>query len=180
MVTFGGCLDSITNAITVNSIPRSDFTYALSGKEISLEADQAGLQKYLWKFGTTDSAVTSTLTYTHNFKSSGQYRVCLKAMSLEGCFSETCKTVTLGITSIETAFGISIYPNPNKGKFHIEIVKAGNYALKVFSPTGQLVLDKILKGCQSNTVNLNQHVGNYTIEIRNESGEVFTKKMLLE
>lgn len=180
VVTLDGCSDSITKPITVNAVPVSEFNYTITGKEISLEADQTGLQKYLWKFGTTDSSITSTSTYIHNFKLPGQYKVCLKATNLVGCFSETCKTVTLGITSIETTFGIFIYPNPNKGKLYIDIAKPGNYSLKVFTPTGQLVFEKVLKGSHTNTVLLNQPIGNYMIEIGTESGEIFTKKMLLE
>jgi len=180
IITLDGCSDSINMPITVNSVPASDFNYTLSGKEISLEADQTGLQKYFWKLGLTDSVLTSVPTYTHIFKSPGQHKVCLKTTNLAGCFSETCKTVTLGITSVEKVLGITIYPNPNKGKLYIDIVKPGNYALKVFNPTGQLVLEKALEGSYTNVVLLNQQIGNYMIEIRTESGEVFTKKMLLE
>ncbi len=140
-VVTNGCSDSLTKALTVNSNPDSDFSFTTTGNKVDLRATVQGNTKYQWKFGTTDSATTSTGYYTHIIKSSDQYNVCLKVTNLAGCTSQTCKNVTVGITQLSISQRqIKIYPNPNDGNFSIEIENPGkDVSIEVYDMMGRMV-----------------------------------------
>jgi hypothetical protein len=87
---------------------------------------------------------------------------------------------TSTINSLISNEDVMIYPNPFKGKLNIHVAKAGNYNLKIFNETGQLVLQKTIKGNLSNSILLNQVKGSYIIEILDEVGGHIIKKVILE
>lgn len=122
----GKCSDSITKGVTVNANPVSDFTYTLNSSRLDLKASQANNSAYRWKFGTSDSVVTSVITYSYNITKPNQYYVCLRVNNISGCSSETCKTILTGISSIHKIDDVTIYPNPNNGKFVINIQNPTN------------------------------------------------------
>lgn len=173
------CYDSITKQVTINTNPNSGFAYTLTGSNLDLKAKTGGT-KYEWKFGTTDSFTTTSPDYNRIINIETQKNVCLKVTNLAGCISQNCKDVTVGISPIIRDNDIKIYPNPSKGKINIEISKVGNYTLKIFNETGQMVLEKQIKGNQVNTIIINQLMGNYVIEISGSQGSVMTKKVLIE
>lgn len=175
-----GCSDSITKQVTVNQNPNSGFTYTQTGNTFDLKAGTAGLKEYKWTFGNTDSISKTTETHTHTATSKDQSKICLKVSDISGCNSQTCTTVVLGIKPLLKEDDIKIYPNPNKGKLSIEISNAGNYTLKMYNESGQLVLEKGIKGNQSNFILLNEFKGNYLIEITDNKGYRISRKVLVE
>ena len=86
----------------------------------------------------------------------------------------------MGINSILKADDISIYPNPSKGKITINIGKAGSFNLKIFNETGQLVMEKTVKGNQVNVLNISAAKGNYIVEIDDIDGSKVIKKIMAE
>jgi PKD repeat protein len=107
-----GCSDSTIETIKVNANPKSDFTYTISGHSMGFNANQAGNVLYKWFFGDGDSASTS-LAF-HKYSKSGRYNICLNTMSAVGCFSQTCKSVSLKCNaeftkSVDTSQKFKIY-----------------------------------------------------------------------
>ena len=164
-----GCSDSISKAVTINKNPSSDFSYSYNGVKVDLKITKAG-NSYQWKFGTTDSAKTTSTTYSHTIKSSDQTKVCLTATdNISSCSSQTCKNVSVGILKVsEKSF--KIYPNPNSGSFTIEIEHpAKDVSIEIFNLLGKLV-GRVEKVEKVNSLDLNVADGMYWVRVKN--GEV--------
>jgi hypothetical protein len=119
-----GCADSMTKAVTVKANPISDFSFVKSGNKFDFKASQNDNTSYLWKFGNGDSAATTLTDYSYTYSQSNAYNVCLKVISADNCFSQTCKSIsTIGISETTNASGMRIYPNPNSGSFEVVFEK---------------------------------------------------------
>lgn len=150
-----GCSDSITKAVSVNANPSSDFDFLLSGNIVDLKVVKAG-NFYQWKFGTTDSFKTNATSHTHTINSADQIKICLIASDISGCSSQTCKSISLGIKLNSKYSLFKMYPNPNLGKFTIEM----NYPEEDFEIT---VSDLLGKFVESNFVKIESN--KYTISV---------------
>ena len=71
---------------------------------------------------------------------------------LNGCVSDTAffNVTSVGISEATNNLGLSIYPNPNKGVFTLNI-KAENVVVEIMNTQGQVVLTK-------NNVNTNEQI----------------------
>ena len=177
-VVTNGCSDSLTKALTVNSNPDSDFSFTTTGTKVDLIATVQGNSKYQWKFGNTDSTATTVGYYSHNIKSTDQYKVCLKVTNLAGCTSQTCKNVTLGISDISKSSGFKIYPNPNDGNFIIEIENPEKeVSIEVYDVMGRMVkkverVEKVVR------LDLDVEDGIYLVRVKND-GLVWNQKVFV-
>lgn len=181
----GGCADSLSKQITINAKPKSGFTYFTSGQIVSFTANETNANIYKWALGDRgNDTITNNPKTTHNYAKfpSGKYTACLRVTNLAGCVADSCREINIsgGISSFALQNEIVIYPNPNKGRFTLNISKAGNYNLKVYNEIGQLVLEKSIKGNQDNTVLLKEAKGNYLIEMMDEDGGKIVKKVVVE
>lgn len=161
-----GCSDSITKAVTVNANPNSDFGYIVNQTKVDFKATQSGNTSYKWYFGNGDSA--STKDFSYGYKKSGKYTPCLNVINAAGCFSKTCKeiSVTVGISSIAKPGGFKIYPNPNNGNFTIEIENpAKDISIKVYDIIGNLI----------KTVETNPDKKSYSIDLETANGIYLVK-----
>jgi hypothetical protein len=174
------CKDSIVKPVTVNKSPNSSFTYSRHGQVVDLKATETGFTKYHWKFGTTDSVTVTTANHSYTVKSSDQNKMCLTVIDILGCKSQTCRDVTVGINLPLNPYEINIYPNPSKGKITVNVNQPGFHSIKVFNETGQLIMEKEIKGNQSENLNINSGKGLYLIEVRNKKGNYAYKKVLVE
>jgi len=137
-----GCSDSITKAVTINANPISDFSYTKTGTKLELKALQTN-NTYFWKFGNSDIVNTTSTIYTHTITKPDQNKVCLKATNLAGCISQTCKDVTLSISTLEKQNDFKLYPNPNTGNFTIDFAThSGTVSLEIINQIGQNVYSK--------------------------------------
>lgn len=167
----GGCSDSTGDVVTINANPISDFTYSLSGLKIDLQATQANNTKYRWKFGKSDSAVTSNTNYTHTYTDfPNPNTVCLEVTNAAVCYTETCKQIVTTSISNTKPKGFKIYPNPNIGNFTIEIDNPEkDVSIDVYNAIGERVKRVERVGKISN-INLNVAAGIYLVKVNN--GEV--------
>lgn len=162
-----GCADSITKQITVNEKPVSDFNFNINQNKVDFKAVQQGNTAYQWNLGNGDSAFTKDLNYTYS--KSGNYSVCLKAINVANCFSQTCKKVaiTVGIPNIEKDFGFKIYPNPNNGIFEIEMINSSNNVqFEIYNSLGAIVIKEDIT---------HYNMGKYSFDLESASGIYLVK-----
>lgn len=150
----GGCSDEITKQVTVNEGPQTcnfvanpDYSFGFYG--MSLEpvdgsgniGAQTGVQ-YTWVFqgGGTQQGPTTQ----YNFQEDGSYNVTMRAKVLStGCVCTSNKTVVMNRTAVDALVmsGISVFPNPNSGQFHIALQEnfGDKLTIEVMTTTGQIV-----------------------------------------
>ncbi len=173
-----GCSDSITKAVTINPKPISDFTFIKTGKKLELMATQPNNSRYQWKFGNSDSIITTSANYSHTITSPEQSKVCLKVTDIAGCISQTCKDVTLSIFRVNAKSGFNLYPNPNRGGFTLEIPNSkGTVYLEILNQIGQIVYNsEFNKGRE--TFDLNLPDGLYLLRMINGENTL-TQRMVV-
>jgi PKD repeat protein len=136
----GGCADSISKAVSINANPNSDFTFTTNQNGVDFKSIQSGNTSYKWFLGNGDSALTEYITF--KYPKSGKYTVCLNVTNAAGCFSQTCKeiSVSVGISQIHQSYYFKVYPNPNNGMFTIEIENpAKDVSIEVYDLIGNLI-----------------------------------------
>jgi PKD repeat protein len=124
------CSDTARKNITVSEAPVCDFTTKdLGFMNTRFTPTNSGYSRYEWFFGEGGTATTESPIYTYDY--TGNFNVTLRATNAAGCSCEVTKKVsaTTAVNSVNTAGGISIYPNPNNGSFTVR--NAENRAMKV-------------------------------------------------
>jgi hypothetical protein len=139
-----GCSDSIIKAVTVNSSPKSDFTYLLSGRLVNFKALETNASQYNWDFGDGNSLTTinSQTSYNYTQFPSGKYNACLKVTNVANCKSETCNQINItgAVKQQDLESGIQIYPNPNNGSFIVSSPESSNIkSIELLNQVGQVV-----------------------------------------
>ncbi|MCB9261401.1 MAG: T9SS type A sorting domain-containing protein [Flavobacteriales bacterium] len=100
------------------------------------------------------------------------FNVCLKVVDNLGCASTSCNQVKislLGVDKIEN--GIQIYPNPNNGKFVVNVgQKNGDISFNIYDTKGALIKSSDDINTSTFEVELGETAeGLYFIEIQNGS-----------
>jgi type IX secretion system substrate protein len=87
--------------------------------------------------------------------------------------SDSCGVV--GLEEIDLETGITIYPNPNSGKFTIDIRDFENVRVEVYTISGQLVLQESLIQ-YSNQVDLTEYSkGMYFVKMKTDNKTIVRK-----
>ena len=178
----GGCSDSISKPVSVNAKPKSDFTFTTSGRKVYFIATQTGNTVYQWRFGDGGSSNTPNTQYDYLNFPSGKYTTCLAVVNAAGCFSETCKEVSItgGVEKLTKLSGVQVYPNPNKGSFTITIedVKS-DISISVYNLLGDVVKTIETSPLKSTySVDLNVSNGVYMVKVTN-GGLTSTQKVTI-
>ncbi len=176
-----GCSDSVTKPVTIKPNPRSDFSFTKTGNKFDFKASQKDNTLYQWNFGNNDSASSSSTDYSYTYSQSNTYSVCLKVTSADNCFSETCKNIsTIGISKTSKQSGINIYPNPNSGRFEVQIEKPENESvISVYNAVGQLVAAfPAQEGQTTYPINLEVSNGIYLVKIET-GGMTFCERVVV-
>jgi PKD repeat protein len=170
-VVNGGCSDSITKAVTINTLPSSDFGFTQNQSKIEFKATQSGLEQYRWKFGNGDSGQTNKADYSYDFKkNNGLYNVCLTTINLAGCKSTTCKQIQYADTKTLSSQNAKLYPNPNTGTFTLEINQLPA-TCEVINNIGQILYQTSLTQAATK-LDLEIAKGIYWLRIGNSNGVV--------
>lgn len=116
----------------------------------------------------------TTTTYTLRVIDSGN---CL-ATSEVTVFVDPCT----GVKEINQTGNFEIYPNPNNGKFNIElnnIVRDNNFEVRIFNVYGQIVYhEKIMADSfvQTIEIDIGKHTGGiYIMQVRSSKGILFKR-----
>jgi PKD repeat protein len=178
----GGCSDSISKQVSVNAKPKSDFTFTTSGRQVSFAATQAGNTLYQWRFGDGGSSNSATTKYDYLNFASGKYQACLAVVNAAGCFSETCKAISIsgGVDKLNKLSGVKIYPNPNKGNFTVTVEDPkSDISIGVYNLLGEVVKTVETTSLKSTySIDLNVANGVYLVKVTN-GGLTSTQKVTI-
>lgn len=106
----------------------------------------------------------------------------LTVANASGCFSQTCKEISItgGIKKIEKASGIRVYPNPNNGNFTLSVdnVKS-DISVNIYNVLGELVSSIETNPLKSfYVIDLNAANGIYFVKVTN-GGLISTQKITI-
>lgn len=140
-LTASGALGDKTDSlvVTVLPAPKAEYQFSIEGLEITTVNTSLHATHFLWDFG--DGVTDTTFSPTHTFAGTGSYNINL--MAFNDCGSDTISRNLLITSNLnpENEFAISIYPNPNNGRFNIELF--GNHPdkieLRIFDVLGRAI-----------------------------------------
>lgn len=149
LVARAECADSVSKAITVNTIPESDFDFTISGRMVYFNAEEPNEVKYKWIYGDGSSDSSNSPFTTHHYLNNpyGTYQACLEVTNLAGCTSINCREINISasVSHITKPLPFNIYPNPGSGKVQMAFDQSpGDATCVVYNATGQLILTQKL------------------------------------
>lgn len=100
IATATGCTSTLCKPLNIgnNTLCAADFTFTVSGYTVTFTntSNQGGTTAtYLWTFG--DNTSSHQQNPVHTYTAAGQYRVCLRITTANGCTSDICKWITVGV-----------------------------------------------------------------------------------
>jgi hypothetical protein len=115
-----------------------------------------------WKFegGTPfTSALSQTMNPSYIFPNSGTYTITLSSYNSSGWGAEISKTLTVNLCNSfsEENFkerNISVYPNPNHGKFSVDFYGLESQYIYIYSSRGELVYKDFIEKNSNKTINI--------------------------
>lgn len=140
-LTINGALtETKVDFINVNVKPLADFMYSGSGLTVMFSNASVSADGYHWDFG--DGNASTEENPEHTYASAGSYLVNLVASSLD-CSDTVVQEIMVpmvGLSENEIANQVRIFPNPNNGKFYIELqnFKETN-SIRMMDMSGKLV-----------------------------------------
>jgi predicted outer membrane repeat protein len=155
-----GC-DSIVK--THVYILQQDTTITVTG--IKLKSNQVAAA-YQWYNCITGQIISGAISQTYTPTVNGTYAVIL---SYNGCKDTSeCKTVTsVDINNLSNINNISVFPNPNNGKFYLDI--EGKYYLEIYNNLGVKISSKFVNGTNVILDFSMLAKGNYYLRVSNNS-----------
>ena len=147
--------------INVKAAPNTDFSFSVLQNDtvaFSNKTNTAGISTtFAWSFGEGGTSTETSPTY--KYKSRGAFNVKLAATNICGLKEKNLpiSIVTNGINDKSEQSIISIFPNPNDGKFSltIENKELGEMQISIYNTLGQSILqNKFQKSSELFTTNL--------------------------
>ncbi len=181
LTTSAGCDSIISTILIVDPLPNIDLgtdTTICSGCSIALDAG-AGFTSYDWSTGEN--------TQTIDVDSAGTYTV--QVTDANGCVGGDAIVVNIVSGTNQSAISnhqsLIVYPNPNTGRFTLEIDLQENTELSIqfYHFTGQLIHSEEIRsiaGTYTQQINLSEYAkGVYYVQVVTEAG-VLTKKFVYQ
>ncbi len=201
-VTFtltNGCGNSFTDVgvVEVNSDIEVEGEFFWEDNECANESIMfyaLGASNYVWNFGDGTSPINTNQTISsvpHTFASPGTYDISVEISNSCGnteTITEQIVIVDCGLdiedNILDNGMHVSIYPNPNNGKFNIEIESGlqEDIYMEIINVNGELITSKTYK---KSTEGLTDQIdlsmiskGIYFVKIRNDKSVKVSKIIL--
>jgi len=192
-----GCADSMTKQVTVNEGPRTcdfdaeiNYNKGFRGVDFTPRSSmgpgaQSGVN-YTWLYDREGQS-NGPAGY-NNFQEDGVYRITMRARNANGCECVAVKSVTVNRRSVEETTGlnarISLYPNPNRGEFAVQVASGGQSDLHIglYNILGTKIADIPTRGLKSGIFNVQAadlSSGIYFVKFT-AGGETVTRKVHIE
>lgn len=131
--------------ITVGQAPSADFTFAANLGTVVFNSTTINATSYGWDFG--DGATSTEANPTHTYSQSGTYTVTLTVSNECGAVTIQ-KQVTVTTVSVdipEWVDGFTVFPNPNDGRFTVEMKGKSNDPIRfeLFNSIGQRIYQRM-------------------------------------
>ena len=132
--------------ISVDAGPVVEFNYEIDGAKVSLtEQASDDATSFYWDFG--DGNISEDINPVHTYSTTGTYSVTLYANNDCGQQSIS-KDIYVVVNSVsELPFSeVKLYPNPNNGKFVIDlnVELGGQYKINIYNTIGKMLDEKII------------------------------------
>ncbi len=180
------CISSrIPVVATIYPLPTADFSYSVTGYDVSFTNNSSGGIAYTWDFGDGNTSIQTNPS--HQYSTPGTYPVTLITTDGNGCSDTLIQSVgvLVGINDISYSGLISISPNPLiNNKTYIQFdMDISNVTIQIFDRLGRKIFEKkinnIKKG-QQDELQLNNNIesGFYILKIFNNDFNL--KKSLIK
>lgn len=169
-------------------IKTSDGGYLLTGSEGSasstnifvVKTDSAGLSCNMSTIALTNTTVTQ-ISATPHALSSGTTNVLTQVNNVFNAATNNGSFICTSISSVQEndAIQLNVYPNPMNDVLKIEVENQENYILKMYTATGQQVLNMMFRNkLQLNTNNY--AAGFYLLRVEDQNGNVQASRKLVK
>ena len=170
--------------VTTNQ-PVADFGYINNDPTVNFLDSSANATSYIWEFG--DGGSSTLQNPVHTYISNGTYTVTLIANNV--CDSDTMSSlVTIllaGISTYNSNNSITVFPNPSKGSFYLDIQTRTNQEINfwIYDIIGTKIKSGILKPANKKgkiRIDMsNSSKGVYFLHLSSETLNA-TKKIIIE
>ena len=170
------CGLSLTSGVGILFVGTPDTSVSLNGTTLS-GVNVVGAS-YQWlncnnNFAQISGATAASFTPTSN----GNYAL---QVTRNGCTdTSACYTVSaVGLDELQPGNTIRAYPNPTGGELSIDLLRAGDYTLQVMDLSGKLVVAPLRFNRDARLEMKSLEAGTYLLEIRDESGNSRTLRIV--
>jgi hypothetical protein len=180
-----GC--SKKDYVTVDLFPQpnSKFTVSINGAMVIFKAkDSSNLSASSFRWELGDGNYKNGYNAKYVYAKNQTYTVKLIVTSSDGCNSESDTSITVMLSGInnftQSNKFINVSPNPVKDIIHLTIKKEGLFHLTLYNTSGQVVLEKVVKGMQDESIAREWPAGFYYLKVIDRNGLSETRKLILE
>ncbi|MBV5342781.1 T9SS type A sorting domain-containing protein [bacterium] len=158
------------------------------GSTLYFSAINATYGRELWKSDGTEAGTTlvqdrnvGTVWFTpKKLTVSGSKLYMTGTTATEGLELFVYQNSTSNIIEHSLANKVSIYPNPSKGNFTVEIKEnAENSKLEIYNSMGKIIFNQPINASKT-TINTGLKQGVYFVNIMDGSGKIQSNKMIIE
>lgn len=132
------------------------------------------------EIGTTASNITTYIDSTGAALTLYYYRVTAYNSAGSSAYSNTISGTTSGINDIDLSNIISMYPNPNTGKFAVSVSSGSINTIDIYNLLGEKIYTKNIKYETSTEIDLsNSPKGMYFVKVT-DGEKTFSSKIVVE
>jgi hypothetical protein len=176
----GACIQIKTATVTALALPTvsmlaSSQTVCTGGAVISLSGTPSGgVFTGTGVTGSTFIPPSNPGNYVVSYNYTDPNTTCSNSNTLSITVSDCT-----GLDEIAKNSNATVYPNPNAGKFILEVGNVGNYVLEIYNALGQKVLKQNLSE-EKMVIDLGENAnGIYIVKINLDQNRTITKKIVV-
>lgn len=176
--------DCFCDNLGIDNIPFAYWNYNvdISDSKLLKFRDLSSYETTFWKWDFGDGSYSNIKNPYHRFTYSGTYKVCLKAININGNNS-FCRIIQIGVEdsiNYKIKLNIKIYPNPIKDiiNINIEDYNLDNLNYEIYNQYGQLMQTNRLYS-RNNYINCTEcETGIFYIAIIKNNKSIIISKLI--